>query len=131
MARFTITPVRSLAAGYTAGVPVDIEIGMESIDWDPNPVKSENVSLGGARETIADRLEIRYSVKTVAIALASRALWRMLVNSIALGEEFVFDPEGTVASPTSDLGTFKLDGKANEENLEGRWVKYSFRIVKA
>ena len=130
MARFTIIPVRSLAPGYSAGVPVDVEVGLESADWDPNPVKSENVSIGGARETIADRLQVRYAIKTVAIPLASRALWRMLMNSIALGEEFTFDPEGTVAAPTTDLGTFKLDGKVNEENVEGRDVRYSFRAVK-
>jgi hypothetical protein len=130
MGRLTITPVRNIASGYTAGVPVDIEIGLEASDWDPNPVKSENVSFGGARETIADRLEFSYSIKTVHIPLASRPLWRMLMASISLGEEFVLDTEGTVATPSSEYGTYKVQGKVNEENSDGRYVRYSFKAVK-
>lgn len=131
MARLTIVPVRKIAAGYSAGVPVDIEIGIEVADWDYNPVKSENVSIGGSRETIGDRLEEIYQVKTVQIPLASRPLWRMLMASISLGEEFTLDTEGTIAAPSSEYGTFKLMGKVNEENQDGRWVRYSFKAVKA
>lgn len=130
MARLTIIPVRSLASGYSAGVPVDIEIGLEAADWDFNPVKSENVSIGGARETIGDRLETIYAIKTVPIELASRPVWRMLMASISLGEEFTLDTEGTVASPSTEVGTFKILGKVNEENKDGRWVRYSFKAVK-
>ncbi|MCB9902360.1 MAG: hypothetical protein H6826_13540 [Planctomycetes bacterium] len=130
MARLTIIPLRKLASGYSAGVPVDVEVGLEVSDWDYNPVKSENVSLGGARETIADRLEEIYQVKTVHIPIASRDLWRMLMASISLGEEFTLDTEGSVASPSAQLGSFKIMGKVNEENLLGRYVRYGFKAVK-
>lgn len=131
MGRITITPVRNLAAGYSAGVPVSLDIGLELADYQPNPVKSENVSIGGARETIGDRIEEIYSIKTVAILLSSRAVWRMLMHSISLGEEFTLDTEGTIAAPSSEVGTFKLMGKYDEANIDGRYVSYAFKVVKA
>jgi hypothetical protein len=130
MGRVTITPVRKLAPTYSAGVPVSLDIGLELADYDPTPVKSETVSIGGARETIADRIDEIYSVKTVAIPLAERAVWRMLMHSISLGEEFQLDTEGTIAAPSTELGTFKMQGKYNENNIDGRYVTYAFKVVK-
>lgn len=130
MARLTFVPLRSIAAGYTQGVPVDLDIGLEDYDRDAAPIKTENVSISGTRETIADRLEYRYSVRTVAIPHAERAFWRMFADSIAFGEEFTFDPEGSLASPSSEVAAVKLDGKIDEKFSEGRFVRYSWRMVR-
>ena len=110
-------------------MPVDVEVGLEVSDWDYNPVKSENVSLGGARDHRRPPGEI-YQVKTVHIPIASRDLWRMLMASISLGEEFTLDTEGSVASPSAQLGSFQDHGQGQRENLLGRYVRYGFKAVK-
>lgn len=103
MAYVTYTAKRSLIAGHSADVAYSIEFDASVIDRSNKVIRNSVMSLGGNTESLRVRKDVIYDVEPNYITEANIAQWREFMDSVDNFETFVFDPTGTVASPSNPI----------------------------
>ena len=90
---------RSLTGGALAGDPVDIDITLQQLDRSGGWKGKSNLSRDGSEERVVDRYEARWRITTLPKKTAEFSAIRQFADSVLDGQEFTFDPYGTIAAP--------------------------------
>ena len=108
--------------------------GLDEIDTDCSEANriaiektSESVSISGVgREVQFDRLEHKWSITTVPIAVAELARWREFSASVVAGETFTLDVFGSKAVPDNAITVSYVKGSYKETRFSKLYVSFSF-----
>lgn len=119
MAAVTYTAWRSLVSGHVEGDEYSLDIPLASLERRVAEEKERTESLSGNEETLLHRLDVFWSCTTANIKEADIGALREFLDSTAGGEQFTFDPYGSVASP-DDPVTVKRRGSGYREQRVGR-----------
>lgn len=108
----------------------EIEVDPERTNRNSNTVARESVSMSGAvRESILDRIEYKWSVATVPVPLADLARWREFASSVANGELFTIDLDGTKAVPVNPISVSLVKNSFKENRFSHLYMSFSFDVL--
>ncbi len=108
---FTYTAKRRIATGHSSGTQYSMEKAAGPLTPEDRIIKNSWRALGGNEETLLDRIETVWNLTTDWIREAELEFWQEFTASVAAGEQFTFDPYGTIAVPDAPL-TVALENKA-------------------
>lgn len=97
------------ATAHASGSSYTIGFDAEQLDPSFSTKRTQRVSLGGSTETIFQRTEEKWAVKTSILEESDIPQWRELLKSVAGGETFTFDPYGTTSVGADGLRTTTAD----------------------
>lgn len=128
MAVISYTARRNLASGHVAGTDYDIEIDLAKRDRSSKVERTQHRSLSGVGETYLQRIDKivellsdwmdEYEVTDEAQP-TKLDCFREFLDSVAGGEEFYIDFEGTIAEPVAPV-LFELDSPDYREQRDGK-----------
>ena len=127
------TALRNVASGHTAGTlySIDFEIHQGRVpSWRDD--KSAENTLDGTPDTVFYSGLNVYQVVTEAIQTNVIAwdYWQEFLESVRRYETFIYDPEGTAASPSGKEVTGYLDSLPQYTEYGSIYASISFTVVK-
>lgn len=135
MAAFQFTAKRSLATGYTVGDTVEIAIRLRAADKKTTAVRNVHTSIGGARITRLQRIDVSYACQTIPIKNGVVApetenfvdLMRMFLDSVIAGEEFLAEFFSDVID--SNSASYEMDGDYSESYTQPDRYSFDFSVI--
>ena len=122
MASVSYVAKRSLQGGVSVDDNIDLDFNASVIDRSTKPIRSEQISIGGVQETLRDRTDILFTIKTSPVLEADFDDFRQWFDSVDGGEQFTLDPYGTIASPV-DAQICVLTSKGyKEKRVSQRYI---------
>lgn len=107
--------------GYKRGLnqQYSIEFAPRALDRSAKIERQRRTALGGASETLFTRNDIFWNVEYAKISAAAMPQWREFLASVAGGESFTFDPNGSLAVPSAPVSV-EWDNDSYTEERVGR-----------
>ena len=111
--------------------------GLDEIDTDCSEANrialeatSESVSMSGVgREVQFDRLEHKWAITTVPIAVADLPRWREFAASVVAGETFTLDVFGSKAVPDNAVSVSYIKKSFKENRFSSLYMTFSFEAL--
>jgi len=97
---------------HTAGTGYSFDVKLKALSESLDQPKNQHISLAGQVETVLMRASKVISITLIWPHSEHEQLMEFLY-SIAGGEQFTFDPYGTVASPDDPLQVVSVSGSLN------------------
>lgn len=118
------TPTRRLVSGSSGELHSDAQ----NVDYNAKELSTQKVSVGGSRVTTLHRIDDEISITSGYIPIADRDLWKEFHASVAAGEVFTLDAEGSKSAPL-DAVTVKLkSGSFKFKREAAQYFTVSFKV---
>jgi len=128
MASTTYLAQRSLKGGVDPDDEIDFDFDISSADRKTKPKRKDHISLDGSQESVRERTDILYRIKTLPVIEANFDDFRQFLDSVDGGEAFVFDVYGTIASPV-DPQPCKMQSKGyTEKRVSDLYLSATFMV---
>lgn len=108
----------TLMAGHTAGNSYAFDTAFMQMDTAYNSPKSQHQALDGSVESVLHRIDRTISITIGLYDSDDEDQITEFIESVAGGEEFTIDVNGTSSTPDSPI-TVKLKGNANQPQRHG------------
>lgn len=120
------TATRQLVGSGSAEIETDTQ-AQERLQIEES---EESVSMSGVgRESQLDRLDFEWQFTTIPVPEADLPRWREFAASVANGETFTIDIDGTQAAPVSVISASYVKGSYRENRFSKAYLTISFRIL--
>ncbi len=115
--RYTVARSEIPASPTRVGSSQDFNLRLISLTRSRQVTRNESIALGGDQETVLFRGEGRWQFTSAAIQRGTTEFlqWREFLDSGEGGEQFSFDPYGSVGDSPADLRAVKLTSKGYTE----------------
>ena len=130
----TYTAERSIITGHTQSTSYSIDFEVQTIDPRPQDDKNQVVLKDGTVITTYYSRKMEWSVRTDFIHddyifPVATGVWGEFLDSVAGGETFTFDPQGTNASPSAKSMSCVMMGEPSWSRQEGtKYFTISFTV---
>lgn len=103
------TKKRSIASG-SVGQSAQLEFGVQDSERFDKPASAELMTMGKAVASVLKHIMQGWKVTTIPVVHSESEIekWREFLHSCAAREPFLYDPEGTIANPGSNIVTVTL-----------------------
>lgn len=121
------TATRELVGSGLDEIECDFSVGGDRVQ---KRIGGESTSMSGVgREFQLERLEYTWTFSTVPIAIADLPRWREFAASVANGETFTIDIDGTKAAPDNPITVSMKDGSYKENRAYKGYLIFSFTVL--
>lgn len=128
MARVSYVALRSLQGGVSVDDDIDFDFEISKADRKTKPDRKDHIALSGEQASIKNRTDEQYAVGTLPVLEAAFPDFRQFLDSVDAGEQFTFDPYGTLSVPVLVL-TCKLVNKGyKEKRVSERYLSTAFEV---
>jgi len=128
MARVSYVALRSLQGGVSVDDDIDFDFEVSKADRKTKSDRKDHIALSGEQASIKNRTDEQYAVATVPVLEANFPDFRQFLDSVDGGEQFTFDPYGTLAVPVLAMTCVMVSKGYKEKRVSERYLSASFEV---